>query len=109
MPELLQREQHGQLDDVDPERLVGEAELLELALDLARELLGDARIGRERAAQRRDARACAALEPRTPGALVRRVGVGIHLGGRDVEPRVVQRVVPGGRAEVPRDRVGIAG
>ena len=43
------------------------------------------------------------------GALVRRVRVGIHLGGRDVEPRVVQRVVLGGRAEVPRDRVGVAG
>src|SRR2546426_880806 len=71
---------HGQLDDVDAERLSKEASLLELDADLLRHGLRAARNG---PAQRRD-----------PGA---RAAV--------AEPRVVQLVVPRGRAEVPHDRV----
>lgn len=106
---LLQREQDRQLDHVDPERLICQTELLQLPLDLLRHALRDPRVGGEGTPQRRDARTGTPLEPRARGVLVRRVRIGIHLGGRDVEPRVVQRVVLRRRAEVPRDGVAVAG
>jgi hypothetical protein len=105
---LLEGEQHRQFDHVDAERLVGDAELLELALDLLRDSLGDLGIGAECATQRRDAGTGAGLEPGARRALVRGVRIGVHLGGGHVEPRVVQRVVLGRGAEVPRDRVAVA-
>ena len=71
-----------------PSGCVEQPELLELALDLARDLLGDAGVGVERAAQRRDAGAGAGSSSRA----VRRRGAGragrhrISAGGR--QPRV---------------------
>ena len=64
-----------------------EAVLAQHGRDLAGDLLGDAGVGVERAAQGRDA---------GPGP----------LGA--VEPRVEQLVVPGRRAEVPQDRLAAA-
>jgi hypothetical protein len=84
---LLQREQHGQLDRVDADRLAEQTALLELDPDLVRDALGAAGLRRHRAAQRRDARA------RAPVA----------------QPRVVDLVVAGGRAEVPHDRLVVLG
>ena len=72
--------------------------------DLAGDLLGDAGVRVERAAQRGDA------GPRAGSSVARRFGdlavVGLAVV---VEPRVVQLVVPGGRAEVPDDRLAAAG
>ena len=83
-----QRPQDGHLDDVDPDRLAGEAVLGQLGGDLSGDLLGDARLGVEGATQGGDARA-------SP------VG--------SVEPRVVQLVVAGGGTEVPDDGLATAG
>jgi hypothetical protein len=85
---LLQRHEHRHLGDVDADGLVLQAVLGQHPGDLARDVVGDAGAGVERAPQRRDAR------PRTVGA---------------VEPRVVELVVAGGGAEVPDDGIAAAG
>jgi hypothetical protein len=79
----LQREQHRGLDRVDADRLAEQAALLELDADLARDVLGPARLRRHRAAQGGD-----------PGA---RAPV--------TQPRVVELVMARGGAEVPHDRL----
>ena len=108
-PGPLKREQDRQLHHVDAERLVGDAELVQLPLDLAGDVLGDPGAGVERAAQRGDPGPGAALPPRPGAVVVRRVRVGVrHAAGRR-QPRVEQLVVLGGRAEVPDDRVGRRG
>ena len=69
---LLQREQDRKLDHVDAERLIRDAELLELALDLLRDAFGDFGIRSERAAEGGDPRSRAAL--RAAGAEHSRAG-----------------------------------
>ena len=76
----LQRGQDRHLDQVDADRLVGQPVLAQHGGDLAGDLLGDAGVGVEGAAQGGDA------GPGPFGA---------------VEPGVVELVVLGGRAEVP--------
>ena len=87
MPSALSADQDRHLDQVDAERLVLEAVLAEHRRDLAGDLLGDARLGVEGAAQGGDAGAGA-------------------LGA--VEPRVEQLVVLRGRAEVPEHGLAAA-
>ncbi len=65
--------------------------------------------GVDRAAQGRDAGPGAVPEPRPLRAVVRGMRVGVHLRGRRRQPRVVQQVVLRRGAEVPDDRVGVAG
>jgi len=68
---------------VDPERLALEPALAQLVGDRRGESVGDPRLGRHRTPHRRDPR---------PEVLGR-------------EPRRVQLVMPGGRAEIPEDRI----
>ena len=98
---LLQGEQDGQLDHVHAERLVEDAELLELALDLAGHLLGDPGVRVEGAPQGRDARPGPGLRARAHGPVVRGVRVGVHLGRRGRQPRVVELVVLAPRSRSP--------
>ena len=73
---VLERGEDGQLDDVDPERLAEQPVDLQLALDLAGDLLGDPGVGVERPAQGGDPGARTGL-PRGAvgrGAVVRRRG-----------------------------------
>ncbi len=83
-PFLLQREEDRRLDDVDADRLLVQAALFELDLDLAGHVLGAAHLGRHRAAHQRDAGARALPQP-----------VAIEL------------MVLGRRPEVPQDRLVI--
>ena len=84
--EALQREERLHVGQVDAERLVLETALGELRVDLARERVRHAGLARHRAAHRGDARAPA------------------RLG----QPRRVELVVLGGRAEVPQHGVALA-
>ena len=87
----LQGEHHGRLDDVDAERLLGQAVLGQHLVDLRGDVLRTAGGRGDRAAQRGDARA---------GAVVLLLAVRVPR----VEPRRVELVVARGRAEVPEDR-----
>jgi hypothetical protein len=89
----LEGGQHRHLDDVDAERLTGQAALLQLAADLAGDLLGDARRRVEGPAERGDAGAGAAL---------------LGLVRAALQPGVVDLVVTGRRPEVPDDRLAAA-
>ena len=82
----VQREERLHVGQVDAQRLAGEPALRELAVDASGERIGHARLARHRAAHRRDARLPARLR----------------------QPRRVQLVVLGGRAEVPQHRVALA-
>ena len=82
MPCGLQRQQDGQFDDVDTERCVQQAELLQLVLDLVGHLSAMPASGWNGAAQGGDAGPGAALEPRPLGAVVRGVRVGVSIYGR---------------------------
>ena len=84
---LLQLEQHRRLDDVDADRHLGDAGLLHAA--------------------RRSRSACSLHQPegRVDGAAqAEQAGLAV-LG---LEPRRIEPVVHGGRAEVPEDRIGAA-
>ena len=85
-PGLLQLEHHRRLDDVDAERHVGDAVLLEDRGDLLGVALHQAELRRDGAAQADQA-----------GQAVLRL-----------EPRRVELVMHGGRAEVPDDRLAVA-
>ena len=85
--ELLQLEHHRQLDDVDAERHVGDAFVLEHRLDLARRAAEQLAVAADGAAQAEQA------------------GLAVVLA----QPRRVEAVVLGGRAEVPDVRVAVAG
>ena len=79
-PLALQREEDRRLDDVDSQRLIVQAALFELDLDLARDVFSATHLRRHGAAQERNSGARAFSEPRT-----------------------VELVMAGGRAEIPQD------
>ena len=83
---LLQFEHHRRLDDVDAERHVGDAMLLEDRSDLLGMALHQPELRRDGAAKAHEA-----------GEAVLRL-----------EPRRIELVVHGGRAEVPDDRLAVA-
>jgi hypothetical protein len=87
MPSDWSSKQHRQLGHVDAERLAADARLVERRLDLERGPTEEARVGRHLAAQ----------------AVQHGAGIG------RVQPRAVEAVVLGGRAEVPDDRLAVAG
>src|ERR671924_946523 len=83
----LKRNQPRRLYGVDSDRLPEQAALVELDADLLRHVLCPTRLRRHRAAERRDA------GPRAPVT----------------QPRVVELVMAGRRAEVPHDRLIVLG
>ena len=86
-PDRLQLEHHGGLDDIDADRLIGDAMLGEDRFDLLGRLAHEADPGMDRAAQAEHA------------------GMAVMLR----QPRRVEAVMLGRRAEIPEMRLGIAG
>ena len=82
----LQFKQHGRLDDIDPDRHIGDARLPDQGGNLVGMPLHQSEGRRDGAAQAEQAR----------------------LTVFRLEPRSVEPVVHGGRAEVPQDRIGAA-
>ena len=83
----MQRVERLHVRQVDPQRLAGEPAIGELSVDAGGERIGHPRLARHRAAHRGDAR----------------------LPARLGQPRRVQLVVLGRRAEVPQHRIALAG
>ncbi len=93
--------EHGHLDEVDADRLVGQPVLGEDVEDLGSHVVGEPGTRGDGAAQRRQPGPRAV---RCVMRLVGRAGVGVAV----VEPRVVELVMARRRSEVPHDRIATA-